>query len=130
MTGKPRNRPTVQFSERRSPVLFRGDSRTAFRDPTAIYHDGWFHLYCTYVRKERDGISYSRVAWSRSRDLRRWTPFKAFTPEDLDLNYGSPGDVIRFRDHWVLCLQTYPRSHGEKYGNKSSRIWTMRSNNP
>jgi len=30
-----------------SSVLFRGDSKTAYRDPAAIYHDGVFHLYFT-----------------------------------------------------------------------------------
>ena len=26
-----------------------------------------------------------------------------------------------------MCLQTYPRPHGERYGTADSRIWTMRS---
>ena len=38
-----------------------------------------------------------------------------------------PGDVIRDAGQWVLCLQTYPRPRGEKYGNADSRIWIMRS---
>ncbi len=125
--GRRGNDRKLLFDVHRSPVLFWGDAQTAYRDPAAIYHDGWFHLYFTYVRKERDGIAYSRVAWSKSRDLRRWTKVRPFTPEDLGLNYGSPGDVIRFNDRWVLCLQTYPRPNREKYGNKNARIWTMRS---
>ena len=56
-----------------------------------------------------------------------WTPPKIFTPRDQNLNYGSPGDVIRYGDEWILCLQTYPRPHGEKFGNADSRVWIMRS---
>jgi len=119
--------PKLRLQDAPSPLLFRGDGQTAYRDPAAIYHDGWFHLYFTYVTKEADGLAYSRVAWSKSRDLLRWTEVTPFTPLDLNFNYGSPGDVIRFGKHWVLCLQTYPRPNGEKYGNKNARIWTMRS---
>ena len=68
------------------------------------------------------------MAWAKSCDLKRWTRVRPFTPEDLNLNYGSPGDVIRFGDQWMLCLQTYPRPNGEKYGNNTARIWTMHSN--
>jgi hypothetical protein len=125
--AESRGAPAVRFDERQSPVLFWGDSLTAFRDPAATYHDGWFHLYFTYVTKELDGIAYSRVAWSKSNDLLGWTKVAPFTPEDLNLNYGSPGDVVRFNDRWVLCMQTYPRPNGEKYGNKNARIWTIRS---
>jgi hypothetical protein len=119
----------VCFDQNQSPVLFWGDERTAFRDPAAIYHDGWFYLYFTYVRREQDGVAYSRLAWRKSRDLKRWTRVAPVTPEDLNLNYGSPGDVTWFNGHWVLCLQSYPRPHGEKYGNKNARIFTMRSIN-
>jgi len=123
----------IRFGKLPSPVLFRGDERTAFRDPAAVYHDGWFHLFFTYVRIEAasrgsaDRRPYLRVAWSKSRDLSRWTEVRPFTPEDLNLNYSSPGDVIRAGDDWILCLQTYPRPNGEKYGNREARIWTMRS---
>ena len=111
----------------RSPVLFEGDATTAYRDPAALYHDGWFYLYFTLVRKEADGIAYSYVAWRRSRDLQRWSETVAMTPRDKALDFGSPGDVVRFQDRWVLCLQTYPRPHGERYGNQESRVWTMSS---
>ena len=50
-----------------------------------------------------------------------------FTPRDQNLNFGSPGNIIRDGDQWVLCLQTYPRPNGERYGNQDARIWTMRS---
>jgi hypothetical protein len=110
-----------------SPVLFRGNATVAYRDPAAIYHNGWFYLYFTMTRIEAPGQVFQYVAWSKSRDLAHWTEPRTFTPRDNRLNYGSPGDVIRFDGKWVLCVQTYPRPHGEKYGNNSARIWILRS---
>jgi hypothetical protein len=118
---------TVSLSAIGSPVIFRGDATTAYRDPTAIYQDGWFRLFFTLVKIEPDGRPFSYAAWSKSRDLLRWSEPAIFTPRDQNLNYGSPGNIVRFGDQWVLCLQTYPRPHGEKYGNASARVWTMRS---
>ena len=110
-----------------SPVLFRGNATTAYRDPAAIYSNGWFYLYFTLTKVEGPGQVFQYVAWSKSSDLKHWTEPKVFTPRDNRLNYGSPGDVIRFDGEWVLCLQTYPRPHGEQYGNDDARIWIMRS---
>ena len=28
---------------------------------------------------------------------------------DQSLDYCSPGNVVRFKDEWILCLQSYPR---------------------
>ena len=111
----------------KSPILFRGDAATAYRDPAAVWHDGWFRLFFTLVRIEEDGHPYSFLAWSKSRDLTVWSVPVIVTPRDRALNYGSPGNVIRDGDDWVICLQTYPRPNGESYGNASSRLWVMRS---
>ncbi len=110
-----------------SPVMFRGDATTAYRDPAAIYHDGWFRLFFTLVRIEPDKRPFSYTAWSKSRDLVKWSEPAIFTPRDQNLNYGSPGNILRQGGQWVLCLQTYPRPNGERYGNQDARIWTMRS---
>jgi hypothetical protein len=110
-----------------SPVLFAGDATTAFRDPAAVYIDGHFYLFYTYVKTEPDGIAYSRVAFSQSPDLLRWSPPQPITQEDKTLEFGSPGDIVRCNGQWVLCLQTYPRPHREMFGDKTSRIWTMTS---
>ncbi len=117
----------VDFSAFSSPVVFKGDAVTAFRDPAAVYHDGVFHLYFTLVKTEPDGKNFSYTAWSKNTNLAHWTEPKIFTPRDRNLNFCSPGNVIRFNNQWVLCLQTYPRPKGEKYGNKDCRVWIMRS---
>ena len=110
-----------------SPIIFRGDSTTAYRDPAAIYNNGWFYLYFSLVKTEFDNQVFGYTAWSKSTDLVHWTEPRIFTPRDHNLNYGSPGDVIRYGDEWILCLQTYPRPNGIKYGNGDCRIWIMRS---
>ena len=117
----------LRWDALRSPVLFQGDTVTAYRDPAAVFHDGVFHLYFTLVKTEADGKPYSFTAWSQSRDLAHWTEPKTFTPRDRGLNFCSPGNVIRFSNQWVLCVSSYPRPHGEKFGNESARLWIMRS---
>lgn len=117
----------ISLSSLRSPVIFRGDATRAYRDPAVVYQDGVFRLFFTLVLTETDGRPYSYTAVSRSEDLLRWTEPRILTPRDRALNYSSPGNVIRFGDEWVLCLQTYPRPHGEKYGNDSARLYAMRS---
>ena len=46
---------------------------------------------------------------------------------DKRLNYSSPGNVIRYEDRWVMCLQTYPVPDGGRIGDETARIFTMRS---
>ena len=117
----------VNLSALSSPVIFRGNASTAYRDPAVLYHGGSFHMYFTLSKIEPDGQVFLRVAHSESRELRNWSEPTVITPKDKALNFSSPGNLIRFGDEWILCLQTYPRPNGEKYGNDTSRIWTMRS---
>ena len=117
----------VDLSALPSPVLFSGDAVTAYRDPAAVYHGGLFHLFFTLTRIEPDKQVYMVTAASRSADLVHWTTPQLFTPRDQNLNFCSPGNVIRQAGQWILCLQTYPRPHGENFGNADSRIWIMRS---
>lgn len=110
-----------------SPILFRGDATTAYRDPALLAHDGVFHLFFTLVQTEPDGSVFLYAAHSRSADFVNWSEPQILTPRDRALNFSSPGNVIRVADEWILCLQTYPRPNGEKYGNENARIWIMRS---
>ena len=110
-----------------SPVLFRGDAVTAYRDPAVVYEDGWFRLFLTLEKIAPDKRAFACVAWTKSRDLIHWSEPQIFTPMDQRLNYSSVGDVVRYAGDWVLCLQTYPRPNGERYGNENSRLWIMRS---
>lgn len=118
----------VDFSRLRSPILFPGDARTAWRDPAVFYHNGMFHLFTTVSTIDPDGLVYWQTAWSKSADLIRWTVPQWFTPKDRALNFSSPGNVVRDGDAFVLCLQTYPTPRPtDQYGDATCRIWTRRS---
>jgi hypothetical protein len=115
------------FSDFSSPVLLRGDERSAFRDPAVYYHNGMFHLFFTLVETEEDGRVFLYLGYTTSRDLKAFAPVRKLTPRDQSLNYSSPGNVIRFNDEYVICFQSYCRENGEKYGNDNSRLFIMRS---
>ena len=109
-----------------SPIILQGSDTTAYRDPAVYYENGKFHLFCTYVECHADG-PYLTVVQSVCNDLIHWSKPRELTVRDRRLNYSSPGNVIRFGDAYYLCLQTYCRENGEKYGNDRCRLWTMRS---
>jgi hypothetical protein len=116
----------------KSPVLFKGDSVTAYRAPAVLFNNGTFYLFFALSEVENDGKVFTYVAESESRDLRKWTNPRKITVRDQNLDYSSPGDVIRYKDEWILCLQTYPRpglyiSQGMRTADASSRIFIMRS---
>lgn len=110
-----------------SPILLRGDERTAYRDPAVCYRDGWFHLFFTLVETEHDGSPFLYVATTESRDLVHFSPVRKLTERNRAKNYSSPGCVIEFDGQFYLCLQSYCRENGEKFGNSDSRIFLMRS---
>lgn len=115
-----------------SPVLFAGDEHTAYRDPVIMYDHHVFYLFFTLVETESDGRIYSYVAYSKSRDLVKWSKVRKLTVKDQNLNYSSPGNVIRFNNEWILCFQTYPRPDYTcyqkiRYGDDTARLFIMRS---
>ena len=115
-----------------SPILLRGDNKTAYRDPAVLYHDKTFYLFPTTIHTEPDGRIYLYTSVSTSRDLKNWSKPKIITPKSQNLNYSSPGNVVRFDDEWIICLQTYPLpgyKWGDRvrWGSQDARIWIMRS---
>ena len=117
----------MNFPDIRSPVIFRGDYKYAYRDPAVVYHEGIFHLYFTLSERTDDGGYYNMVAMSKSRDLVHWTYPNVLTPHDRALNYSSPGNIVRIHGQWIMCLQTYPTPNKETFGNADSRVWICHS---
>ena len=114
-----------------SPVIFKGNDTTAFRDPAVLVHENTFYLFFTLVRNE-SGKIYSYTALSHSVDLKHWSPVKIITPRDQSLDFCSPGNVVRYKDEWILCLQTYPRPNytadqQPRFGTGDARLYIMRS---
>jgi hypothetical protein len=118
---------SFDFKTIRSPILFEGDYKFAYRDPAVVYHKDVFYLYFTLVERAADNGMYLFTACSISEDLVHWTYPRKLTPRDRKLNFSSPGNIIRYDDQWIICLQTYPTPDNETWGNRDSRIWIMRS---
>ena len=123
--------PRQEISGGRHAVIFKGDARTAYRDPAAVFDGDLCHLFFTLVETEADGSVHSYVAKSESVDLRTWTPPRKLTPKS-DRDYSSPGNVIRDGNGWVLCFQSYPRPGNRddgvvRYADETARLFAMRS---
>lgn len=117
----------LDFTKIKTPVIFLGNEKFAYRDPAVVYHNDQFYLYFTLVERTGDSSMYLFTAFSISRDLVHWTYPEIITPRDRNLNFSSPGNIIRFDNQWIMCLQTYPTPNNETWGNASSRIWISRS---
>lgn len=132
MSGWRSEAQTIRLDAIKSPIVFRGNDHLAYRDPAVLYHDGTFFLFFTLTEIEPDGMIYMYTAASRSKDLVHWTIPRKLTPKDQNLNYSSPGNIIRYHGEWLLCLQTYPRPGNTvrnmpQYGNNSARLFLLRS---
>ncbi len=117
-----------------SPVIFKGNDSVAYRDPAVLYHKNVFYLFFTMVKSEADGKVYSYTGMSSSKDLKKWSDKTILTPRDQNLDYSSPGNVILYKNEWILCLQTYPRPNYfikdmPKFGTGEARLFIMRSKN-
>ena len=112
---------------RLSLPLVRGDRTTAYRDPAAVYHQGRFLVYHSLVIREEDGLVFWYLGLTESEDLLHWSNPRPLTPRDQNLNFSSPGNIIRFGDKWILCLQTYPTPNNEVAAIDTARIWKMES---
>ncbi len=106
--------------------IFKQNKKYSYRDPAAYYENGVIYLFFSLV--EKDGSNqYFYVAASTSKDFVTWSEPKVLTDKDTSKNYSSPGNVIKYKDEYYLCIQSYPRPNGEKYGNDDSRIYTIKS---
>lgn len=117
-----------------SPIILRGNTHRAFRDPLLAYENGVFYLFYSYVHEEKHHLIYWYVGESTSRDLKHWSYPHPITPRGQELNYSSPGSLVHIGDEWILCLQTYPivnmhRGDPLRFGDSRSRIFISRSRN-
>lgn len=116
----------------KTPIILRGDAHRAFRDPLLVYENGLFYLFYTYVHEEEHRLLYWYVGESTSRDLEHWSAPHLITPKDQNLNYSSPGSLIRFGGEWILCFQSYPivnmhRGDALRFNDSRSRLFLSRS---
>ena len=114
-----------------SPIIFKGDDTTAYRDPAVIFYENVFYLFFTLVKTEERSI-YSYTAFCKSHDLKKWSSIKTITPRDQSLDFSSPGNIVRYKGEWILCLQTYPRpdytaDQKPRFGTADARLYVLRS---
>ncbi len=108
-------------------VFLNGGPNFSYRDPCAHYHNGVFRVWHTQIHGTAGGEWASGTGVIESTDLINWSKPRLVTPVDKRFNYSSPGNVIRYADRWIMCLQTYPTPNGGFFGDESSRIFTMAS---
>lgn len=111
----------------KSSHILKGDSTHAYRDPAVIYKDGIFYIYFTFVETEEDGSIFMYVAFTKTTDFTSFSPVKKLTVRDKTYNFSSPGNIVFHDGKYKMCVQTYCRENGEKYGNENSRIYLMES---
>jgi hypothetical protein len=115
------------LSQIRDPRVLVGDAEVSYRDPAALLVDGELRVWFTENHALPAGGMRSHLAEIRSRDLLHWTAPRPLTDPGDSRNWSSPGNVVRFGEEWVLCLQTYPTPPGGYIGDDTCRIYTMRS---
>lgn len=128
LSGSVGEQPAVNLlTALTSPILFKGDAHTAYRDPLIMQAEGTFWMFFTLNTHDADGRPFWQTAYSRSTDLAHWSKPVPITPRDRNLNYCSPGSIIRYENQWVLCLQTYPTPGEGTHGDDTCRLWLLRS---
>ena len=110
-------------------VVFKGDETRAYRDPAAFFFDGTCYLFYTYsIRK--NGFMYNHIAVSESKDTVHWSSPKVLTPTDLNLNFSSPGNVIKFGDYYYVFICSYPMPYSineKSFANENARLFYIRT---
>ena len=70
----------IDLNKIKSPIIFEGNDKFAYRDPAVVYHQGKFHLYFTLVERAADSGMYLFTAYSFSEDLVHWSFPRKLTP--------------------------------------------------
>ena len=107
-------------------LIFEQTTKYSYRDPAAYIENGVIYLFFTLVENTPER-QYFYVAMSQSTDFVNWSKPKVLTEKDNLKNYSSPGNVVKYKGEYYLCVQTYPREDGQIYGNENSRVFTMKS---
>jgi hypothetical protein len=113
----------IQLSTISNPVISRGANEAA-RDMAIFYEGGT--LYCFYSSVTED---QQRYQWclevAETTDCVNWSPPRRLTTSEL--NFSSPGNIIRHQNEYVMCVQSYPSKGGVGCGSEAARLWLMRS---
>lgn len=110
-------------------IIFKGNDKFAYRDPTCFYKDGIYYLFYTLSEKD-GGYMYNRIAMSESKDLKNWSEPKKLTEKNYNTNYCSPGNIIEHNGEYIICFTSYPMPFTFKerhWADETARLFTMRT---
>lgn len=114
----------VDFEKIKNPI-FDCEPIYSPRDPAAIYYNGIFKCFhSAFEQKNGKKLFYINVC--ESQDLVSWSNVRRLTTSEL--NFSSPGNIIKIKDKWIMCVQSYPIKPGSIHGSEESRLWLMESN--
>ena len=116
-TGNFRWKVDAPFLSIESSKLPRSSDRwIAVKDPSVVWYDGQWHLFCT-LRKDRKGDGRIRIGYL---SFTEWASAENSTWSVLDLTPGYHGapQIFFFEPHkkWYLIYQAEDASRGLKYG--------------
>ena len=123
-------RTRIGWEKISSPVIVGGTPEVAHRDPAIHYHDGVFRVFYGLARlmdPPQQGRVTFQLAVIKSTDLIHWSEPRTLTPRDEDLNLTDPGNIVRFRDQWVMTVENYRTRFSHSGGQATTRCWLMRS---
>ena len=115
--------PPVNWAGILNPFLDE-TSDAAVRDPALFWHDGVFRCLHTALGRRQGAFGLS-VDLTESVDLVHWTqPWRVLSSE---MNFCSPGNVIRVGERWLMCLNSYPLDPSGARGAEIARLWLAES---
>lgn len=109
-----------------APII-PGDPVTAYRDPACYYDGHTFFLFMT-VSVLKDGFLLNRIGLSESTDLIHWTRPRCLTEENRDLNFSSPGNILKTAQGYSICICSYPMPFPWKerpYASEDARLYCL-----
>ncbi len=108
-------------------LIFKGDDKFAYRDPACYLYGDTYCLFFTISEKDGEYM-YNRIGMSKSKDLKNWTEPVFLTERNLNLNYCSPGNIIKTGDEYIMCFTSYPMPFKytvRDHADESARLFTM-----
>ena len=100
------------------------DPEVSRRDPALALVDGVFRCFHTAVEYWL-GSFMLFVDVTESHNLIEWSEPMRLTQDEL--NFSSPGNVLRVGDTWRMCVQSYPLPSTAPHAGNDARLWLLES---
>lgn len=111
------------------PIIFKGNGKIAYRDPTCFYYENRYHLFFTVSEKD-GGYMYNCVGHSVSEDLKSFSEPQIITVKDNMKNFCSPGNVLQVGDEYFIFVTSYPMPvpyHVCDHADETARLFIIKT---